>query len=92
MKSPKRARTRQRVVISPQQLDHYLTAELHKVPGFAGVTVHAGYRLREPDADGCNWSGHAVPLHGVRAPPADVIEATLRPIVRNARARFNLSE
>jgi len=92
MRSDKRRGTPQRTVVSAEQLDQYLTNELHKIPGFAGITVHAGYRLREPDADGCNWSGHAVPLHGVRAPPPEVIEATLRPIVRHARARFNLSE
>lgn len=81
-----------RAAISPQKLDRYLTAQLQKVPGFAGVTVYAGYRLRQPDADGCNWSGQAVPIHGVRAPAPEVIAATLRPILQTARARFNLSE
>jgi hypothetical protein len=81
-----------RAVISADRLDRYLTRRLHKIPGFDKVSVSAGYRLRAPDADGCNWSGDVVPVHGVRAPPSEVIAATLRPIVQDARARYNLSE
>jgi hypothetical protein len=92
MKARNRYRSATRAIISAQRLDQYLTRELHKVPGFHAVSVSAGYRLRAPDAEGCNWSGEVVPVHGVRAPPPEVIAATLRPIVRDARARFNLSE
>lgn len=84
--------TRKRVFISATELDQYLTEQLQKVPGFEQISVSAGYRLRTPDADGCNWSGDVVPLHGKRAPPPEVIAETLRPIVRHARARFNISE
>ena len=83
---------RERRIISAKRLDRYLTAQLQKLPGFAEVTVSAGYRLCEPDADGCNWSGEVVPVHGVRAPPAQEIVARLQPIVRAARARYNMSE
>jgi hypothetical protein len=81
-----------RAVISAERLDRYLTSQLQKLPGFDAVTVSAGYRLRTPDVDGCNWSGDVVPVHGVRAPPAEEIAARLQPIVRAARARFNISE
>jgi hypothetical protein len=87
----RRAR-RERKTIPATKLDRYLTAQLHKRPGFERVDVSAGYRLRAPDAEGCNWSGQVVALHGVRAPAADLIAATLAPIVRSARERFNLSE
>jgi len=81
-----------RAAISPEKLDCYLTDQLHKVPGFEAVDISAGYRLRAPDDEGCNWSGKVVALHGLRAPLAEDIAAALRPIVRAARAHFNLSE
>jgi hypothetical protein len=81
-----------RAAISAAKLDCYLTDQLHKVPGFEAVDIAAGYRLRAPDDEGCNWSGKVVALHGLRAPLADDIAKALRPIVRAARARFNLSE
>jgi hypothetical protein len=86
-----RAASKRRSIPAPE-LDRYLTGELHKLPGFESVSVYAGYRLRNPDSAGCNWSGEVVPLHGVRAPPAEAIAAALRPIVRSARERFNISE
>jgi len=54
--------------------------------------VSAGYRLRATDENGCNWSGDVVPMYGIRAPLASLIAAVLRPIVRAAQARFNLSD
>ena len=62
------------------------------MPGFETVSVSAGYRLRATDEDGCNWSGEVVPMYGIRAPLATDIAAVLRPIVRAAQTRFNLSE
>jgi hypothetical protein len=62
------------------------------IGAFETVRVSAGYRLRAPDASGCNWSGQVVAIHGLRAPAREIIEAALRPIVKAARARFNLSE
>lgn len=34
----------------------------------------------------CNWSGRVVPIHGLRAPAHEIIEAALRPLVEAARA------
>jgi hypothetical protein len=62
------------------------------VPGFETVSVSAGYRLRATDEEGCNWSGDVVPMYGMRAPLATDIAEVLRPIVKAAQARFNLSE
>jgi hypothetical protein len=48
--------------------------------------------LNAPDVQGRNWSGDVVLLRGPGAPPTEVIEAALGPIVGWARERFNLSE
>jgi hypothetical protein len=87
-----KVKDRLREEIPACQLDRYLTQRLHRVPGFDFVDVSAGYRLNVPDSRGCNWSGNVVLMHGLRAPHPDRMEAALRPIVRAARARFNMSE
>lgn len=78
--------------LSAFALDRYLTHQLHKTAGFEGVRLVAGYRLRAPDAQGCNWSGDVTAIHGTGTPRSATIAAALCPIVRDARARFNLSE
>lgn len=83
---------RTRTTISPVRLDRHLTTQLRRSGAFDGVRLSAGYRLRAPDASGCNWSGHVVAIYGLRAPSQEIIEAALRPIIAAARARFNLSE
>jgi hypothetical protein len=60
--------------------------------GFAAVAISVGYRLRTLDEDGCNWSGAVVPVCGAHAPEASLIGAALPPLVKAARARFNLKE
>ena len=52
---------------------------------FETVGLSAGYRLRGPGACVCNWSGHVVPIRGLRVPAREIIEAALRPIVEAAR-------
>lgn len=84
--------SRKRTSISAVRLDRHLTARLHQSGAFESVRLSAGYRLRVPDASGCNWSGRVVAMHGLRAPSQEIIEAALRPIVEAARAQFNLSE
>lgn len=82
-----------RTIISAVRLDRHLTERLRQsARAFETVRLAAGYRLRASDASGCNWSGHVVPMHGLRAPSHEIIETALRPIVAAARARFNLSE
>lgn len=85
-------RHRNRTTISAVRLDRHLTARLRQSGAFETVRVSAGYRLRVPDSSGCNWSVHVVAIQGLRAPPREIIEAALRPIVAAARARFTLSE
>jgi|KBSSwiStaDraftv2_1062776.scaffolds.fasta_scaffold6258782_1 hypothetical protein len=85
-------RSARRVRIAPERLDRYLTRKLHELPGFEAVSVSAGYRLRATDENGCNWSGDVVPMYGIRAPLATDIAAALRPIVKAAQRRFNLSD
>lgn len=74
------------------QVDRYLTRQLRKLTGFGAVSASVGYRLREPDEKGCNWSGAVVLRCGAHAPDAGIIAATLPPFVKMARARFNLKE
>jgi hypothetical protein len=81
-----------RTAIPAARLDRYLTEQLHRAPGFESVSVSAGYRLSAPDVEGCNWSGKFVLLRGPRAPSSEAIAAALRPILRWACARFNMSE
>lgn len=85
-------RNRTRALVTADQLDRYVTGELHKLDGFDAVTVSVGYRLREVDDNGRNWTGDLVPCFGRGAPSVDTVAAALRPIARAARARYNLSE
>ena len=81
-----------RVIISAARVDRYLTARLRQGGAFGTVRLSAGYRLRTPDASGCNWSGRVVAIHGPGGPTPETLAAALRPIIVAARARFNLSE
>ena len=81
-----------RECVAAARLDRYLTSQLRKTPGFETVSVSAGYRLRAPDEEGCNWSGDVVPMFGPNPSHADIVCSRLRPIVKAAKARFNLSE
>ena len=85
-------RGNQQTPLAAVALDRYLTRQLHKTAGFSAVRVAAGYRLRARDAHGCNWSGDITVLHGTRAPLSGTTATALRPIVREARLRFNLSD
>jgi hypothetical protein len=92
MKHRHRSRQGCRAEIPAWELDRYLTRQLHKTPGFDSVSLSAGYRLRQTDEDGCNWSGAVVAMCGRATPEASTIAAALPPLVEAARARFNLKE
>jgi hypothetical protein len=92
MKPRKHSSTAARKCVAAAHLDRYLTRQLRKTPGFETVSVSVGYRLRAPDEDGCNWSGDVVPMFGTHPSHADIVSRSLRPIVKAAKARFNLSE
>jgi len=84
--------TYKRISVAAVDLDRYLNQRLHRVRGFENIRLSAGYRLSTPDSDGCNWSGDVTCMHGPRAPAREAIDAALRPIVADARARFNLGD
>lgn len=88
----KQFRVSSRAEVPASQVDRYLTRQLHKRTGFGAVSLSVGYRLRAPDEEGCNWSGAVVPVCGAHAPEASIIAAALPPLVKAARARFNLKE
>jgi hypothetical protein len=84
--------THQQKPISAAALDDYLTRKFHKTTGFEDVRLAVGYRLRAFDTHGCNWSGEVTVIHGAHTPRSAMIAAALCPIVKDAQARFNLSE
>ncbi len=92
MRSRKRSTPVARESVAAARVDRYLTRQLHKTPGFERVAVSVGYRLQVPDEDGCNWSGHVVPMYETHCSLADMVSERLRPFIKTARARFNLSE
>jgi hypothetical protein len=92
VKSPKHSSPAARQPIPAAHIDRYLTRQLHKMPGFEKVAVSVGYRLRAADEDGCNWSGHVVPMYDTHFSHADSVSRRLRPFIKAAQARFNLSE
>jgi hypothetical protein len=92
MKSRKSSRSAEREPIAAARLDRYLTGQLQKMAGFEKVAVSVGYRLCAADKDGCNWSGHVVPMYDTHCSVADIVSERLRPFIKAAQARFNLSE
>ena len=66
--------------ISAAELDRYLTEQLQRKTGFEMIRLSAGYRLRAPDADGCNWSGDVIPIDRTRGPPDEAMAAAVGPI------------
>jgi hypothetical protein len=92
MRLPRRSAPPARESVAAARVDRYLTRQLHRMAGFEKVAVSVGYRLRVPDRDGCNWSGHVVPMYETHCSLADTVSERLRPFIKTARARFNLSE
>jgi hypothetical protein len=73
-----------------QQIGDWITQELRKHAECADARVSVQYELDEPEADGCNWADNVIVNSGVNDRD-DVLER-LRPILREARRTFNVSE
>lgn len=80
-----------RELITLDELNKKLTAELRIIPEFKDAQRKAQYLFEKPDADGCNWS----PNPSVN-PGSNGSLVTAQPhverIVRGARARYNIKK
>jgi len=77
-----------RKLLSTEELEFWLTAELRKFEGCEKCEVMAVMRLYEPDETGCNWSSHiTVKATGV---PQDILNSAVSEVIRRARPKFNI--
>jgi hypothetical protein len=72
-------------------LAKWLTTEVRKSEGCEDCLIRGVYRLREPDADGCNWStdGGYMRATGV---PRQILDPAMADVIARARQHFNLAE
>jgi hypothetical protein len=73
-----------------REVSEWLTRELRAHSGCQGTIVTVQYQLREPEADGCNWSRDLVINYG--RDNSEVVHRYLRPLFEEARRRFNVHE
>jgi hypothetical protein len=82
--------SRKQSFVARADLDNWLTQELQKDPACKGCVLNMKYRLRERDADDCNWSEATIQLG------SDCEVSYVRPvayaIVARARLLFNVKD
>jgi hypothetical protein len=77
-----------RKLLSTEELESWLTAELGKFEDCEECEVMAVMRLRKPGRTGCNWSSNLkVRATGV---PQDILRPVVSEVIRRARAKFNI--
>jgi predicted nucleic acid-binding protein len=79
-----------RRVISPDELNRFLTEEIRKVEDLEDARLTFQYELREPDETGCNWDGAVLNPGSRGSPEYGVPHANA--IVQKARQRFNVAK
>ena len=79
----------ERTLLTLNELSAWLTAELQKVPDAEGSAITVQYALREPDADGCNWSA-TVALHVGPNASHEYLQPCVSQLVVVARKQFNV--
>ncbi len=80
-----------RQLLTIEELSKRLTAELQTVEDGKGSEITVRYRLREPDADGCNWSDTVSVRVGPNA-TSEYLAPYVSRIVRQARAKYNVKD
>jgi hypothetical protein len=81
-----------RKLVTLDELSALLTSELQKIPDAAGSKITVQFRLREPDADGCNWSDTDIVVsHGPNALHKN-LAPHVQQLVKDARERFNIQD
>lgn len=78
-----------RTLLTLNELSAWLTTELQKIPDAGGSEITVQYALREPDADGCNWSDTVVLRVGQTA-SHEYLRPYVRQLVGVARKKFNV--
>ena len=81
----------QRELVTLDELSARLTSELQEIEDCEGSEITVKYRLREPDADGCNWSEDVSIRVGPNA-TAEYLTPYVDSIVTRARAIFNVKD
>ena len=77
-----------RKLLSREELEYWLTAELRKFEECEGCEVRHVIPLRGPDKDGCNWSRTlTIRATGV---PQNILNLAFSKVMAKARSKFNL--
>jgi hypothetical protein len=84
------AMIRKRQIVTPEELNHYLTREIRKIEDLEDARLQFQYVLRDPDEGGCNWSG-AILSPGSKGSP-EYGAPYARVIVQKARTLYNIKE
>jgi hypothetical protein len=79
----------QRKIITLKELNDWLTEYVSRHEECDGTTVHAQYKLQNPDSDGCNWSTDIIYSLGQNADKAS-LNVIIDNAVREARKKFNV--
>ena len=79
-----------RRVITPDELNRFLTDEIRKVEDLEDARLTFQHELREPDESGCNWDGAVLNPGSRGSPEYGVPHANA--IVQKARRRFNVAK
>jgi len=80
-----------RKLVTRAELNRILTREARKIEGYEDATLRVQYVYRDPDESGCNWSPDVMFNAGKNGLIADSV-SSIGPIVRDARARYNIQE
>lgn len=80
-----------RILVTLDELSAQLTDQLQEVQDATGSRIAVQYVLREPDADGCNWSDNIVLAVGPTA-TREALQPFVTQLVQAARMKFNVKE
>lgn len=83
--------SRQRELLTKQELSNRLSSELQEVEDAEGSEIRVQYLLGEPDEDGCNWSDSIVLRLGPKATKEGLAPSVAR-IVAQARMKYNIKD
>ncbi len=78
-----------RKVVTKEELQAWLTAEIRKYEGCEDCKFGGVMPLSEPDEAGCNWSDSVV-LRATGVPP-EIYKPALTKVMFEARSKFNIA-
>ena len=80
----------ERSLVTLDDLSAWLTEQVSAMEDCEGTTVTVQYALREPDADGCNWSESNIVFNAGRHASRDAVFQHIANLIPEARRRFNV--